>query len=482
MHVIATYSRNAQAAGGVRLRAPRLAARRTPRRTALTIALALLVLLLLAAEAQAYVPGQLLWAGRIGTSTSGAGAWAVAAGPNGATAIAGWKHVASTGQTPMVARYNAAGTKWIRTLASPGYAEAVAFDNDGNVYVAATINPSAGGDIAVSKYSASGVWQWTQTYDGGGTYDSAQEMAVDPSGNVVVVGTGNVGTGTGIVVLKYDATGTMAWPAAARYDPPADPDAGSRYVGDLALDAAGDIYLVGSSETRVGGVWVQSAMVLKFAGVDGARTGGWLYEPLHAPDSSFDGVSVRGSAVVAVGETFDLAGVTAGDALVVKFDRSLVQQSQNEWGAGNATGEWFGDVVLDGRGNVFVTGSQWLSGTRGYERAVTMKLNASLSKVLWKATYLPKSRDAEGWYIARDGLGSIFVGGIKDVAGGLEDFLTIKYSPAGKLTWLRTWSGGGPEDDDPAGLVLGTKSGVYIGGHVTGKGDSSQAVLLKYRR
>lgn len=31
-------------------------------------------------------------------------------------------------------------------------------------------------------------------------------------------------------------------------------------------------------------------------------------------------------------------------------------------------------------------------------------------------------------------------------------------------------------------MVLGTKGGVYVGGQPTGKGDISQAALLKYQR
>ena len=53
-------------------------------RAAVTALFAIVVLLLLAAEAQAYVPGQLIWAKRIGSSAGKAAAWAVARGPNDA--------------------------------------------------------------------------------------------------------------------------------------------------------------------------------------------------------------------------------------------------------------------------------------------------------------------------------------------------------------------------------------------------------------
>ncbi|HJW76067.1 MAG TPA: hypothetical protein VJ787_10420 [Thermoleophilia bacterium] len=98
-----------------------------------------LVALLFAAEAQAYKSGGLIWAKKIGTSASEASAWSVVAGPNGTVAIAGWQHVAPTGQVPMVAKFGPSGLKWKKTYATAGYAEAVACDRSGNVYVAATI-------------------------------------------------------------------------------------------------------------------------------------------------------------------------------------------------------------------------------------------------------------------------------------------------------------------------------------------------------
>jgi len=55
--------------------------------------------------------------------------------------------------------------------------------------------------------------------------------------------------------------------------------------------------------------------------------------------------------------------------------------------------------VIDGKGNVYVTGGQWVM---KYAKAVTMKLDAKLKKV-WNKTYMPVSRYAVGQYIARDG-------------------------------------------------------------------------------
>lgn len=191
---------------------------------------------------------------------------------------------------------------------------------------------------------------------------------------------------------------------------------------------------------------------------------------------------MQGSAVVTVGYTWDPAATDQGDAVVARFDPALQLKHQTEWGAGDADEEWFGDVVLDGKGAAYVTGYQSLNGSTGYSKAVTVKFDPALSKAVWTDSYKPAAKDTEGCFIARDGLGYVYVAGLKDGADGYEDFLTVKYSPSGKRKWLKTWSGGGPDHDEPFGLVLGTQGGVYVGGQVTGKGDISQAALVKYRR
>jgi hypothetical protein len=480
MNAVRTHPRHAGAAGG--------ACRRATRHAAVAALLSILALLLLAAVAQAVVPGKLLFAKRIGTSTSPAGGWSMAAAPNGGVVLAGWQDVASV-ETAMVARYTSGGAQsWLKTYPDMGrsHVDQVACDRGGNVYLAATLL-SDDHDIAVVKYNAGGLWQWTRTYDGGvNGYDHAEDIAVDGAGNVVVVGQSAVNGQMGVVVLKYTPSGDPAWAAPARWDPAAaDPDAGPYYVDVLALDGAGNVYVAGSRYYS----GIENAVVFKAAGADGTEQPGWVYEPRHGDSSYFEGLTVRGTSVAAVGSVWSSASDGDENALAVKLDLGLTREYWKEWGVGNKTQEWFGDAVLDPKGNLFVTGDQWNEVKGGFDRSATLKLNARLSKVLWTRTYTPRSRDAEGWYIARDALGNVYVSGVKDVAAGHTDYvditwdyLTIKYSPAGAQKWLRTWSGGGPDSDEPDSVLVSSKGGVYVGGDASARGDFAQAALLKYKQ
>jgi len=466
-------------------RAPHLARRGLRRRTSVVALLVIAVAAVFAAEAQAYVSGDLIYARRIGKSTSEAGALTVAAGPDGVTAIAGWKYVDGVGQAPMVAKYNVSGDrKWLRTYsdAGTGSADAVAIDSYGNVFVAATIDAGSGGDIVLLKYASDGTLRWTRVYDGPAhDSDYVAALLIDKAGDVIVVGQSRPTTEDwGIVVLKYSRSGAMLWLEPARFDPdPVDPDAGSYYVEDAARDADGNIYVAGSSEYQVGGEMIESALMVKFAAADGVKQWGQVYAAHTNPHAYFDEVAVRGTAVVGVGSTWPTTGELE-DALVVKYDSGGTEKYWREWGAGNGTGEWFGDVVIDGSGYVYVTGCQWLDTVDGYGKTVTMKLKPDLSTA-WKATYLPTSRWAEGWYLVRDSQDNIYVAGGKWTSGGLVDVLTIRYSSTGVRKWLNVWSAGGPGDDWAEGIVVGTEGGVYVAGEVTNKDDYLQAALLKYK-
>lgn len=468
-------------AGGVARSHRRSSAGRRRRVWVVTL-LVLLAATVFVAEAQAYVSGDLIYAKRIGTATSPAGSWSVAAGADGATIVAGWKWSATLDTyLPMVAKYSVSGERlWLRTYTEfeAGTADAVAVDANGNIYVAATVGTGDALNIVLVRYGSAGTFKWARTYNGpAGLVDYVEALVIDPAGNVIVVGQSQATADDwGCVALKYDKLGTMLWAEPARFDPdPMDPNAGNIWVSDAARDAGGNIYVAGSSAYRDGDEWIESALMLKFAAADGARAWSQTYTSATNPQCSFEQVAVRGTLVVGVGGTW----INPQDAVVVRYNTSGVQKYARQWGAGNTTSEWYGDVVMDGSYNVYVTGGQW---SDDWERCVTMKLRPDLTTV-WKATYLPSTEWAEGWYIARNSLGNVYVAGVRwaPKPNQLADIMTIKYSATGARRWVRVWSAGGPDNDYAEGLVLGTAGGVYVSGEVTNVYGYPQAVLLKYK-
>ena len=479
---VATGSNDARARRGCGARSRR----HRGARLVLVTSAALLLTLLLAASAEAAKSGTLLYVKRIGsTSTTEARAYAVAAGPKGVTALAGSQEKSNT-LYPMVAKYTSAGRRvWLKryTVVDEGWADDVAFDRSGNVYVAATVRSGTSEDIVVLKYSASGDLLWVTPpayYGGEKRYEGAVKLAVDGKGGVVVLGESDRTGLTGIVVLKCrQKNGRPAWAEPWRWDlEPSNPDAGPARAADLALDGKGDIYVAGSYEYS----GLEGAALFKVAGAKGTKLKGDVYEPRHGDASSYEAVAVRGSSVVATGSVWTKGVDGSRNALIVKFDRSLQMKARKEWGVGNKSEEWFYAAVIDGKGSVFVTGEQWLEDK--YEKVVTMKLDAKLKKV-WSKAYKPVSRYAVGQYIACDGARDIYVGGYEGFSAVQppKSLLTIKYSATGARKWVRAWSpGSGWSAGYPAGLVLDSKGGVYVGSYAESKAYVHQAVLLKYQR
>jgi len=459
------------------------------RRVCLTGVFAVLAMTLLAAEAQAYVPGDLIWAKKVGTATSPAGTTIsatsghnVAAGPNGTTVVAGWKIADPPGIVPFVAKYNALGErKWLRRyLDVAGWANAVAVDKNGNIYVAARLLATSD-DIGLLKYGSDGTLRWARSYDGAAAdEDEPLALVIDHAQNVVVVGRSYAENGRqGIVVLKYLPNGALAWPGV-RYDSdPADDDADSPFATAVAVDGDDNIYVTGWSQYWVDGVFTSSALTLKFAADDGEQRWARLYEARNNAHSYAHEMTVRGTTLVITGSTEGDPGQS--DGLVVRYSLIGTEKYWKEWGAGNDLDEGLGGVKLDADGNIFVTGYQALYTPDGYSKAVTMKLDPSF-RTIWKQTYLPPTSAAQGWSLVRDGVGNVYVSGVRRSSDGYDDFLTMKYAPTGVRRWLRTWSGGGPGDDVPGGLVLSTTGGVHVGGETSAADDFRQAVILKYQQ
>ena len=177
---------------------------------------------------------------------------AVAFHPSGDIYVAG--RTTGAGNDDMfIAKYSGIdGSRlWTRTYPEAGsnygndYAEALAVDAAGNLYVAGYgVNAAGNGDAWLLKYDGAGNRQWARPYDGvGHSYDIAKAVAVDPiDGEVLVAGTTFVGAGNhDFVLLYYNAAGDLQW--EKRIDRPATDEG----VAAMGMDRFGIATVTGSS-------------------------------------------------------------------------------------------------------------------------------------------------------------------------------------------------------------------------------------------
>jgi hypothetical protein len=108
---------------------------------------------------------------------------------------------------------NAQTLQWYKNWNSSGTqidkGFAIAYDNNGNVYVTGQANISGSSYIETIKYNISGVPQWTTSYLGasGSVWQIGTDIAVDATGYVWVSGSITDGSGdTHLALIKYKAS------------------------------------------------------------------------------------------------------------------------------------------------------------------------------------------------------------------------------------------------------------------------------------
>ena len=136
-------------------------------------------------------------------------------------------------------KYSASGSQlWI----VPNGGAVIAVDNVSNsIYVTGSATgTSTTTDFSTIKYDANGNQQWVKFYNGpsnGGDYATA--LALDAAGNVYVTGSSSTwGTSMGMyyATVKYDANGNQLW--VARYNGGVNDIWASSYAVAIAVDAS----------------------------------------------------------------------------------------------------------------------------------------------------------------------------------------------------------------------------------------------------
>jgi hypothetical protein len=326
---------------------------------------------------------------------------------------------------------------WVARYDGPAHANdhatALAVDGLGQVYVT---GESTGifFDYATVKYDTNGNQLWVARYNGpGNNDDSAVVVAVDLTGNVYVTGNSvGVGPGPDIATIKYDSTGHQLW--VARYDGPAH---SYDSAVALAVDAAGCVYVTGAS--------IGSSLYNEYVTIKYAPNGTPLWTArYHGPGNYSDfpaaiALDVSNNVYV-TGQSWG-AG-TLSDYATIKYDADGNQQWVARYNGPGNSYDVASSLVLDGKGGIFVTGSSTGAGT-GYDFA-TVKYNAA-GQLLWVERFdAPGHTNDSPNDLVVDGAGNIFLTGISCgfSAGATYDYLTLKYALETRLDSCRRLSDG----------------------------------------
>jgi hypothetical protein len=172
--------------------------------------------------------------------------------------------------TGIVAKYNVNGViQWQRTLgaSSPSSTSfyGIDLDNSNNVYVVGGTSSDGtivGTDVQIAKYDTNGNLQWQKTLGSAGLYQSGLSVVVEKStGNFYVSAnffpSTSISQGDNVLLLKYDSSGTLQWQRSLAPATSSD----QSVCQDIALDSAGNVYLVGICPT---GATYGQGMLIKY--------------------------------------------------------------------------------------------------------------------------------------------------------------------------------------------------------------------------
>ena len=291
----------------------------------------------------------------------------------------------------LTVKYNAAGVEqWHARFDEPasgvGIATAVDVDPTGNAYIVGFFqDDNAHPDYVTIKYSPSGVRQWTTRYhvDQAHIFE-ATDIAVDGLGNVAVTGYTCLGGSTcqddyDITTVLYDDSGSQVW--ARSYSGPGDGSFVDDFGEGVALDADGNVFVVGSSYQQAG--HQLDILTLKYT-AGGAQAWMRVYNQTTSAPTSAD-----------------------------SYDRGH-------------------DIAVDGNGNVYVTGGCHAEQSVWFEERLTTLSYDNAGTLLWVDQIDPNDNlpndPQEGLRLSVDVDGNVAVTGYSFGVSTFEDCATVFFA------------------------------------------------------
>jgi uncharacterized delta-60 repeat protein len=298
------------------------------------------------------------------------------------------------------------------------------------------------------------VWQeWLRIYDGSaGESDLAYAIAADAQGNILITGESEgIGSMTDCVTLKYNPLGVLLW--QARYDGPAGEDDRGYTV---AVDDSGNAYVAGAGQ----GIGTGFDFFLVKYDPDGYP----LWEARYDGCGGYDRVRAlavhpAGGAVI-TGES-ESAGADYDYATIRCSAAGVVLWTARYDGPGNGR-DLPAALVLDGQGNIYVTGSSAGSGT--LQDWATLKYD-SQGQLQWAARFnSADDADDDAVDLAVDDAGNVYVAGIGEGYGTRQDITVVKYNPQGQELWSDHYNGPGGADDVPNAVRITADGDILVTG------------------
>ncbi|MBS3968136.1 MAG: hypothetical protein KGZ60_12840 [Truepera sp.] len=358
---------------------------------------------------------------------------------------------------------------------------AVVVGNDGSIFVAGWMAGELAGtkleraSAFLAKFTVDGALLWLKQF-GSEHLNFAYDLALDATGNVVVVGSsGNApsqdepGTSQAFVAL-FDADGELLWLEAFGYGERNEARA-------VAVDAGGDIFVVGETCHLDANDCPTIAFLAKYT-IEGQQL--WI-KPFNV-----DGYATATGVAVDSEGNVRVVGSSATEPIQTTFLGAHVYVASFDPAGRRRWLVQFGDayhvlayaVQVDGEGNAFVAGDTPIAnnlGERDYDiRDTRRSLDAFLAKIdaegqiVWIKQF-GAGKGYMGFDVAVDHLGNAVVvgagnGNLGGEPQGLSDAFVAKYAPDGTRLWAHQF--GTPMFDGAYGVAVDAADQIFITGYL----------------
>jgi len=393
--------------------------------------------------------------------------------------MTGWSLGSGTGSDIVTIRYNpeTGDTIWVnRFNGAPNLEDKVsAITSDNNaVYVTGwSFFPSR--DIVTIKYdAATGNRLWVRNYNGtgnGGDYGFA--IAVNAAGEVYVTGGSDVGGAQKFTTLKFDAAGNMVagWPSVYTGGLSSTFDQAQA----IKLDGSGNAYVTGKS----GGAGTENYLTLK---INNNGTVAWAKTYNGTQNTEDNALALvldnTASNVYVGGYSFRIGGVQ--DFTTIKYNASTGDSlAAATYNGPLGSTDQLTAMAIDNSNNVYVTGFS-SAGATGYDYA-TIKYNPNLAQQ-WLQRTSNSGSDFPFFIAIDNVTGFVFVTGSSFAAGTGYDYLTLSYTSSGTMNWEKRENSSSSGNDYASGIAVQDSDRIYVTGSANFSGTGIAFYTLRYSK
>jgi hypothetical protein len=375
---------------------------------------------------------------------------------------------------------------WVRRFVTAANEVPIAVKTNGSaVYVLGQTNQfTSAADFLLIKYNSAGTFLWSQTFNGpGNDEDRPTAMALDAAGNIYIVGKSRIsfpseGVSTSeTITLKYNSDGTLLWSAIKLRT-----DHYPCEANDVAVDALGNVYVAGS--TINGDAFAYDFMTIKYnsSGVEQ-----WIRTyngTANSVDMQTHIALDKSGNIYITGESQGLLKKgrfpiqTFADVYTIKYNPNGGVMWQRRYNSPFNSGDRPNAITLDNAGNVYITGESHQNPTNA--DYLTLKLNGGDGTVLYTARYNGSGNAFDGANgIVVNSAGEAFVTGLSDPYGNNAfNYLTIKYNSAGTEVWTASYNGPADGTDIANAIRIDAFGFIYVTGE--SQADSYDFLTIQY--